>query len=64
MQDRDSQYHALQLTLNRRYANGFTVNSNYTLSDLQGTIGGPEMAPYFHPDLENIVDTLRHGRLA
>ena len=64
VQDRESQYHALQLTLNRRYANGFTVNSNYTMSDLQGTIGGPEMAPYFHPDLENIVDTLRHGRLS
>ncbi len=63
VQDRTSQYHGLQLTLNRRYANGFTVNSNYTLSDLQGTIDGPEMAPYFHPDLENIVDTLRHGRL-
>ncbi len=63
MQDRDSQYHSLQLTLNRRYANGFTVNSNYTLSDLQGTIGGPELVPYFHPDFETIVDTLRYGRL-
>ena len=36
VQDRESQYHSMQLTLNRRYANGFTVNSNYTLSDLQG----------------------------
>ena len=63
VQDRRSQYHAMQLTLNRRYADGFTVNSNYTISDLQGTMGGPEIAPYFHPDLENIVDTLRHGRL-
>ena len=58
MQDRESQYHSLQLTLNRRYNNGFTINSNYTLSDLQGTIGGPELVPYFHPDFENIVDTL------
>ena len=59
----DSQYHSMQLTLNRRYANGFTVNANYTLADLQGTIGGPELAPYFHPDFDNIVDTLRYGRL-
>ena len=63
IQDRESQYHALQLTLNRRYANGFTVNTNYTLSDLQGTIEGTEIAPYFHPDLENIVDTLMRGRM-
>jgi hypothetical protein len=63
VQDRWSQYHSLQLTLNRRYANGFTVNSNYTISDLKGTIGGPEMAPYFHPDIENIIDTYRYGRL-
>jgi len=26
-------------------------------------MGGPELAPYFHPDLENIIDTLRYGRL-
>ena len=45
VQDRDSQYHSMQLTLNRRYANGFTINSNYTLSDLKGTIGGPELVP-------------------
>ncbi|MEO5740981.1 MAG: hypothetical protein ABIS29_10345, partial [Vicinamibacterales bacterium] len=63
VQDRSSQYHSMQLTLNRRYAKGFTINSNYTLSDLQGTIDGPELAPYFHPDLENIIDTLRNGRL-
>jgi len=29
----------MQLSLNRRYANGFTARVNYTLSDLQGTIG-------------------------
>ncbi len=63
VQDRGSQYHSMQITLNRRYAKGFTINSNYTLSDLQGTIDGPELAPYFHPDLENIIDTLRYGRL-
>jgi len=63
VQDRSSQYHSMQLSLNRRYANGFTVRANYTLADLQGTIGGAELAPYFHPDLDRIVDTLRHGRL-
>ena len=63
VQDRESQYHSMQLTLNRRYANGLTVNTNYTLADLQGTIGGPELVPYFHPDFDTIVDTLRHGRL-
>jgi carboxypeptidase family protein len=63
VQDRSSQYHSMQLTLNRRYAKGFTINSNYTLADLQGTIDGPELAPYFHPDLERIIDTLRYGRL-
>ena len=63
VQDRSAQYHSMQLTANRRYADGFTVRGSYTLADLQGTIGGPELAPYFHPDLENIIDTLRHGRL-
>jgi hypothetical protein len=64
VQDRSSQYHSMQLSLNRRYANGFTVRANYTLADLQGTIGGPEMAPYFHPDIDQIVDTYRYGRLS
>lgn len=63
VQNRDSQYHSMQLSLNRRYADGFTVRANYTLADLQGTIGGPELAPFFHPQLDQIVDTLRHGRL-
>ena len=63
VQDRSSRYNSLQLTVNRRYSDGFTVRGSYTLADLQGTIGGPELAPYFHPDLDNIIDTLRHGRL-
>jgi hypothetical protein len=63
VQDRSSRYNSMQLTVNRRYSDGFTVRGSYTLADLQGTIGGPELAPYFHPDLENIIDTLRHGRL-
>ena len=45
VQDRSSRYNSMQLTLNRRYADGFTVRASYTLADLQGTIGGPEMAP-------------------
>ncbi len=63
VQDRRSRYNSMQLTVNRRYADGFTVRASYTLADLQGTIGGPEMAPYFHPDLEHIIDTYRYGRL-
>jgi hypothetical protein len=63
VQDRSSQYHSMQLSLNRRYANGFTARANYTLADLKGTIGGPEMAPYFHPDIDQIIDTYRYGRL-
>jgi hypothetical protein len=63
VQDRDSQYHSMQLSLNRRYADGFTLSANYTLADLQGTMGGPELVPYFHPQYQEIVDTLRHGRL-
>jgi hypothetical protein len=63
VQDRSSQYHSMQLSLNRRYAGGFTVRANYTLSDLQGTIGGAELVPFFHPEFDEIVDTLRDGRL-
>ena len=63
VQDRESQYHSMQLSLNRRYANGFTARVNYTLADLQGTIGGGELAPYFHPEYDAIVDRLIHGRL-
>ena len=63
VQNRESQYHSLQLSLNRRYANGFTARVNYTLADLQGTIGGPELVPYFHSEYEQIVDQLVDGRL-
>jgi hypothetical protein len=54
----------MQLTVNRRYADGFTLRGSYTLSDLQGSIGGPELVPYFHPQFDEIVDTLRDGRLS
>jgi hypothetical protein len=63
VQDRDSQYHSMQLSVNRRYAKGFTVSTNYTLADLKGTIDGPELVPFFHPQFEEIVDRLRYGRL-
>jgi hypothetical protein len=63
VQDRSSQYHSMQLSLNRRYADGFTVSANYTLADLEGTIGGPELVPYFHSQFDDIVGTLRYGRL-
>jgi len=63
VQNRSSQYHSMQLSVNRRYANGFTARVNYTLADLQGTIGGPELVPYFHPQYDQIVDQLVYGRL-
>jgi Carboxypeptidase regulatory-like domain len=63
VQDRSSRYNSMQLTLNRRYADGFTVRASYTLADLQGTIGGPEVAPYFHPELDQLIDQYRYGRL-
>ena len=48
VQDGWSQYHAMQLTLNRRFSRGFTINSNYTLSNSVGNFGG-ELIPYFMP---------------
>jgi hypothetical protein len=62
-QNRSSVYNSMQLSLNRRYAGGFTVRGSYTLADLKGTIGGPELVPYFHPDYDAIVDRLVYGRL-
>jgi len=57
-----SQYHAMQLTLNRRFARGFTINSNYTLSDSVGNFGG-ELIPYFMPqDPELVVGPLDEMR--
>ena len=53
----------MQLSLNRRYSNGFTVRANYTLADLQGTIGAHDSVGYFHPDIDQIIETYRYGRL-
>ena len=38
-QDRESLYNGLQLTLTKRYSQGFTVTSNYTLSRVEGNFG-------------------------
>jgi hypothetical protein len=60
-----SQYHAMQLTLNRRFSRGFTINSNYTLSDSVGNFGG-ELIPYFMPQdpalVEGPLDEMRRHR--
>ena len=36
VQDRKSNYNSMQLALIKRYSNGFTVTSNYTLSKVEG----------------------------
>ena len=46
VQDRWSKYNAMQLTLNRRFSRGFTINSNYTLANVVGNFGD-ELIPYF-----------------
>jgi hypothetical protein len=60
-----SQYHAMQLTLNRRFSGGFTINSNYTLANSIGNFGG-ELIPYFmHQDpalVEGPLDEMRRHR--
>ena len=60
-----SQYHAMQLTLNRRFSRGFTINSNYTLSSSAGNFGG-ELIPYFMPQdpalVEGPLDEMRRHR--
>ena len=65
VQDRWSQYNAMQLTLNRRFSRGFTVNSNYTLASVVGNFG-EELIPYFmnqDPALvEGRLDQMRRHR--
>jgi hypothetical protein len=46
VQTRWSKYNAMQLTLNRRFSRGFTINSNYTLASTVGNFGD-ELIPYF-----------------
>jgi hypothetical protein len=45
VQDRRSNYNSMQLALIKRYSNGFTISSNYTLSKVEGDFGG-ELIPY------------------
>jgi hypothetical protein len=44
-QDRESMYHGMQLTLQKRYSRGFTVTSSYTLSRVEGNFGD-EVIPW------------------
>jgi hypothetical protein len=45
LQDRESIYNSLQLTISKRYSHGFTVTSNYTLSKVVGNFGD-DVIPY------------------
>src|SRR5712691_569656 len=53
VQDRSSNYNAMQLTLSKRYSHGFQISSNYTLSKVVGDFAGErqltggEIIPYF-----------------
>jgi hypothetical protein len=52
VQDRKSNYNAVQLTLSKRFSHGFQISSNYTLSKVVGDFagerqGGGEIIPYF-----------------
>jgi hypothetical protein len=65
VQQRWSRYDAMQLTLNRRFSRGFTINSNYTLARTVGNFGD-ELIPYFmyqDPALvEGPLDQMRKHR--
>jgi hypothetical protein len=54
VQDRESNYNSMQLTLSKRYSHGFQVSSNYTLSKVEGNFGG-ELIPYTMPQVESLV---------
>jgi hypothetical protein len=51
VQDRKSNYNAMQLTLSKRYSDGFTVTSNYTLSKVEGNFGD-EIIPWNETQLD------------
>jgi hypothetical protein len=51
VQDRKSNYNAMQLTLAKRYSRGFTITSNYTLSKVEGNFGD-EIIPWNLPQLD------------
>jgi hypothetical protein len=48
VQDRQSNYNALQLALSKRYSHGFQISSNYTLSKVEGNFGD-QLIPYYLP---------------
>jgi len=51
VQNRESIYNSLQLTISKRYRHGFTVTSNYTLSKVEGNFGD-EFIPYNELNLD------------
>ena len=55
VQEKWSKYDAMQLTLNRRFSRGLTINSNYTLARTVGNFGD-ELIPYFMPQDPALVD--------
>ena len=46
VQDRRSNYNALQLAVTKRYSHGFQISSNYTLSKVEGDFGD-QLIPYY-----------------
>ena len=59
-EDRRSYYHSLQLSLNKRLAQGFTILANYTLSKALGNYSGSageaiEVAPWYVDKADDLV---------
>jgi hypothetical protein len=54
VQDRKSNYNSLQMAVIKRYSQGFTITSNYTLSKVEGDFGG-EIIPYLLPQDQSIL---------
>jgi hypothetical protein len=48
VQDRKSNYNAMQLALSKRYSHGFQISTNYTLSKVEGNFGD-QLIPYNQP---------------
>jgi hypothetical protein len=65
VQQRWSRYNSMQLTLNRRYSRGLTINTNYTLASVVGNFGD-ELIPYFMEQTEALtvgrLDQMRRHR--
>ena len=59
-EDRRSYYHSMQLTLNRRFSQGFSVLANYTWSKSldnypESSGGGIEVIPFYLPNADQMV---------